>query len=65
MYYQNKGDYKKAGLYSNELIDFNFEELSMISGGLTAVLESREATFKKADEKLYISKKSGKNRITG
>lgn len=47
-----------------ENLSFRNQYKVTISIGLTVVEENKEVTFKKVDEKLYISKKTGKNRIT-
>lgn len=49
---------------SIENLKFSNGDNVTISGGLALVEISKEDTFKNADEKLYVSKNSGKNKIT-
>ena len=66
---QNK--YENEAVQISENIRNSIENLKFsngdnvtISGGLALVEISKEDTFKNADEKLYVSKNSGKNKIT-
>lgn len=48
-----------------EVIEFENEVKVTISGGLAFSTEFESQTLSKADKRLYLSKKTGKNKITG